>query len=116
MKMKKSIDGVVAKVHVESFGSGTAIRALVALRAGRSYTDPRLREALELPKFCELTARESQPLQCLAMSQSNMVIAVEFGITAEPIRDHVSVLQRKLGARNRTQAVGKAEGMGLIRY
>ena len=53
MKMKKSIDGVVAKVHVESFGSGTAIRALVALRAGRSYTDPRLREALELAMFCD---------------------------------------------------------------
>lgn len=47
---------------------------------------------------------------------TNKAIAAELGIEQETVRGHVSALLRKLGASNRTEAVGKAEGMGLIRY
>jgi DNA-binding NarL/FixJ family response regulator len=104
----------LAMVHVESFGTGVGIRALLALRAGRSYLDPRLRESLQVAEVCQLTRRESQTLQGLARGQSNKAIAADLGIKPETVRDHVSVLLRKLGASNRTDAVGKALAMGLI--
>jgi len=104
----------LAMVHVESLGTGVGIRALLALRAGRSYLDPRLRESLQVAEVCQLTRRESQTLQGLARGQSNKAIAADLGIKPETVRDHVSVLLRKLGASNRTDAVGKALAMGLI--
>ena len=104
----------LAIVHVESFGTGVGIRALVALQASCSYLDPRLRESLQVAEVCQLTRRESQTLQGLARGQSNKAIAAELGIATETVRDHVSVLLRKLGANNRTDAVGKALAMGLI--
>jgi len=106
----------LAMVHVESFGSGVGIRALVALRAGRSYQDPRLRKSLPLAMLCELTPRESQTLQALGRGLGNKAIAAELGIASETVRDHVSALLRKLGVGNRTEAVGKAMGMGLIQH
>ena len=106
----------LAIVHVESFGTGVAIRALVALRAGRSYQDPRLRKSLPLAMVCELTPRETQTLQALGRGLGNKAIAAELGIASETVRDHVSALLRKLGVGNRTEAVGKAMGMGLIQH
>ena len=104
----------LAMVHVESFGSGVGIRALVALRAGRSYSDPRLRDSLQLAKCCEFTTREAQTLQRLGRGLSNKAIASELGIAPETVRDYVSGLLRKLGASNRTEALGKAMAMGLL--
>jgi DNA-binding NarL/FixJ family response regulator len=90
-------------------------RALVALRAGRGYLDPGLRDGRELGNGFQLTPRENQALQGLGRGLTNKAIAAELGIAPETVRDHVSALLRKLGASNRTEAVGKAEGMGLIR-
>jgi DNA-binding NarL/FixJ family response regulator len=114
LRQPRPLGAPLAMVHVESFGSGTAIRALVALRAGRSYLDPRLRELLQVAEVCKLSPRETQTLLGLGRGLSNKAIAVELGIKPEIVRDHVSVLLRKMGARNRTDAVGKDLAMGLI--
>ena len=65
---------------------------------------------------CELTHRETQTLQALGRGLGNKAIAAELGIASETVRDHVSALLRKLGVGNRTEAVGKAMGMGLIHH
>ena len=104
----------VAILHVESFGSGAVIRALLSLKAGRSYLDPQLREMLELGADCQLTRRETQALQGVARGLSNKLIAAELGIKPETARDHVSSLLSKLTAHNRTEALAKALEMGLI--
>jgi DNA-binding NarL/FixJ family response regulator len=104
----------LAILHVESFGSGAVIRALLSLKAGRSYLDPQLREMLELGADCQLTRRETQALHGLARGLSNKLIAAELGIKPETVRDHVSSLLSKLTAHNRTEALAKALEMGLI--
>jgi len=52
-----------------------------------------------------LTTRERQVLQYLCQGQSNKEIARALGLQVATIKLHVRNVCRKLGARNRTQAV-----------
>ena len=107
-----------AIVHVQSFGNGTMIKALQALRRGQRFQDPllqkRLQERLHPPEAMTLSSREQQTLEGLARGLTNKQIALEAEIAATTIRDYVSSLCRKLKASNRTQAVSQAMAMGLI--
>ena len=67
-------------------------------------------EALPVP----LPERELQVLQPLAHGLSNREIADSLVITEETVKNHVSSLIDKLGVRDRTQAVLKAQELGLI--
>jgi DNA-binding NarL/FixJ family response regulator len=107
-----------AIVHVQSFGNGTMIKALQALRRGQRFQDPllqkQLQERLQPPEAMTLSSRERQTLEGLARGLTNKQIALEAEIAATTIRDYVSSLCRKLGVNNRTQAVSQAMAMGLI--
>jgi DNA-binding NarL/FixJ family response regulator len=103
-----------AIVHVESFGSGTLIRALQALRRGGNYLDPRLQKRLQKAAIT-LTGREQQMLEGLSRSLTNKAIAKETGIAATTVRDYLSQVSRKLGASNRTDALARAAALGLVR-
>lgn len=103
-----------AIVHLESFGSGTTIRALQALRRGQTFLDPRLREKLDQQARCRLTGREHQTLTGLSRGWSNRQIAAGLGIAPATVRDYVSSLCHKLAAANRTEVVSKAIARGLI--
>ncbi len=104
-----------AIVAVHSFGSGTLIRALQALRRGQSYVDPSLRQRLELSVTVQLSGRERQVLEGLARGLTNKQMAQETEIAATTVRDYVSSLCRKLGAANRTQVVSQAMALGMLR-
>jgi DNA-binding NarL/FixJ family response regulator len=103
-----------AIVHVKSFGSGTVIRALQALRRGERYLDPRLQAHLERQATIQLSVRERQVLEGLARGLTNKQIALEEVIAATTVRDHVSGLCRKLGAANRTEVLSRAISLGLV--
>ena len=104
-----------AIVDVHSFGSGTLIRALQALRRGQNYVDPSLSERLEQKASVLLSGRERQVLEALLRGLTNKQIALECQISATTVRDYVSSLCRKLGAANRTQVVSRALAFGVIR-
>ena len=61
-----------------------------------------------------LTERELQVLQALTRGLSNREIAEQLVITEGTVKNHVSSLIDKLGVRDRTQAVLKAQELGLI--
>ena len=61
-----------------------------------------------------LTERELEVLQVLARGLSNREIADLLVITEGTVKNHVSNLIDKLGVRDRTQAVLKAQELGLI--
>ena len=61
-----------------------------------------------------LTERELQVLQALTHGLSNREIAESLVITEGTVKNHVSSLIDKLGVRDRTQAVLKAQELGLI--
>ncbi|MEX1142488.1 MAG: response regulator transcription factor [Thermoleophilaceae bacterium] len=65
------------------------------------------------PPAGPLSEREGQVLALIAAGATNGEIGVELGISAHTVKDHASSLYRKLGARNRSEAVQRAERLGL---
>jgi DNA-binding NarL/FixJ family response regulator len=61
-----------------------------------------------------LTGREMEVLRLLARGKNNKEIAVELVITTRTVKFHVSSILKKLNAGNRTEAVSRAAGQGLI--
>jgi len=61
-----------------------------------------------------LTRQERRLLRALAAGRSPAEVAVELGITKRTVRNHLYNVNRKLGTRNRLQAVKYAERSGLI--
>ena len=61
-----------------------------------------------------LTARELEVLGLLAAGRSNPSIAEELVITLDTVKKHVGHILEKLGAANRTEAVTRAQRLGLI--
>jgi LuxR family maltose regulon positive regulatory protein len=73
---------------------------------GRQVSTPGLVEPL--------TARELEVLGLLAAGRSNRDIAADLVVTLDTVKKHVSRILSKLGAVNRTEAVARGRGLGLI--
>lgn len=62
----------------------------------------------------KLTQRELEVLQRLAAGERNREIGNSLCVESKTVEYHVSLILRKLGAKNRTHAVVLAEQLGLI--
>jgi DNA-binding NarL/FixJ family response regulator len=87
-------------------------RAHKGQRVVRGEVAERLAEALSQE---EMTPRELDVLKTLAMGSSNKHIASELGISESTVKVHLSNILQKLSASDRTEAVMKALGRGIIR-
>lgn len=106
-------DQLVAAIRVVATGGSlfapSATRRLIEDYAGRdgARTPP--------PALNALTAREMEVLRRVARGRSNHEIAEDLVLSEHTVKTHVASILRKLGLRDRTQAVVLAYEAGLVR-
>ncbi len=61
-----------------------------------------------------LSDRQLTVLRLAADGRSNKEIAIALGLSSATIKSHLATIQAVLGARNRTDAAGKARASGLL--
>ncbi|ROR93742.1 LuxR family two component transcriptional regulator [Salana multivorans] len=102
---------LVEAVHLVAEGSmllgPSATRRLVADVAQRG-------SRVANPGIAELSDREREVLEALARGLSNVEIAAELVVSENTVKTHVSQILRKLGCRDRVQAVIAAYEAGLV--
>jgi DNA-binding NarL/FixJ family response regulator len=109
-------------------------RAVRAVAAGEAFIQPRLTarvidafaanprvepthrvgSPMHAPLPEPLTEREDEVLQLLAAGLANREIAERLVITEGTVKNHVSNILAKLGVRDRTQALLRAQALGLL--
>ncbi|MEV8634212.1 response regulator transcription factor [Streptosporangium sp. NPDC051023] len=92
--------------------------ALLAPRVTRRLLDRFARSLPERPvrsaALAELTEREAEVFGLVARAASNAEIAAQLVVTEATVKTHVSAVLRKLGVRDRVQAVVLAYDLGLV--
>jgi LuxR family transcriptional regulator, maltose regulon positive regulatory protein len=74
-----------------------------------------MRDELDaLSTAASISTREQEVLQLLGAGLSNHAIAEKFCISDHTVRTHLVNIYRKLGVKNRTQAMARAQELGVL--
>ena len=68
----------------------------------------------EAPQGPPLSDREREVLEAIASGATNREIAEQLFLSPHTVKEHSSSLYRKLGVRNRAEAVQKAQRLGML--
>jgi DNA-binding NarL/FixJ family response regulator len=88
-------------------------RAVRMVGLGMSMFEPEPAED-EATTGPALSARERQVLELVATGATNREIASELHLSPHTVKEHTSALYRKLEARNRADAVLRAQRLGIL--
>ncbi len=97
-------------------------KALVRVAGGEGTLSPEVTGTVlralarqpETPVQQQISERELEVLDCLALGQTTSQIASKLFISENTVKTHVRHILEKLEASNRTEAVGKAIQLGII--
>ncbi len=85
------------------------VAAVRAVALGMTLFAPRAQQPDPL-----LTEREREVLALIAAGSTNREIAAKLYLSPHTVKEHTSALYRKLQARNRAEAVQRAQRIGLL--
>jgi two-component system, NarL family, response regulator DesR len=92
--------------------AGELAAAIRAVAAGRSAVDPTLAAAAITEGESPLTPREHEVLAAAASHDTASAIAAELHLAEGTVRNYLSAAIRKLGVRNRREAIERANEKG----
>lgn len=109
----------VLDVHVRGMVStdatpGELVRAIRRVARGERAIDAELAVAMVATPRSPLSPREVDVLNVAAAGVPSTEIAAKLHLTTGTVRNYMSVILRKTGARNRLEAVRVAEGAGWL--
>ena len=93
----------------KDWGAADIARAVRMVGLGMTVFQPQVDDGA-----AALTQREREVLDLIAQGATNREIAAQLHLSPHTIHEHTSSLYRKLGARNRADAVQRAARLGLI--
>lgn len=105
----------IATYLLKDIDSSRLLSVIRAVHAGKRIIQPEI--AVKLAEHVAtdaLTARQEEVLRLLTEGKSNLEIAVAIFISEGTVKAHVRAILRKLGARDRTQAIMVAMKRGLV--
>ncbi len=89
--------------------AGEVIAAVRRVASGMTSFPPKLAQPAPL-----LSEREREVLELISAGSTNREIAQQLFLSPHTVKEHTSALYRKLGARNRADAVQRAQRIGLL--
>jgi DNA-binding NarL/FixJ family response regulator len=92
----------------KDWGAADIARAVRMVGLGMTVFQPQVE--IDAPS---LSQREREVLDLIASGSTNREIAAALHLSPHTIKEHTSALYRKLGARNRAEAVQRAQRLGL---
>ncbi|WP_250036457.1 LuxR C-terminal-related transcriptional regulator [Paractinoplanes maris] len=111
-RLHRVLDVPVRGVIGTQAAPGDLVRAIRQLDRGERVIDAGLAVALVAAPRSPLSARELDVLSVAASGVPSVEIAARLHLTAGTVRNYISVILRKTGARNRLEAVRVAESAG----
>jgi two-component system response regulator DesR len=93
----------------KDWGAADISRAVRMVGLGMTVFQPQPATAGPL-----LSEREGEVLELIASGATNREIAAELHLSPHTVKEHTSSLYRKLKARNRAEAVQRAQRLGLM--
>ncbi|MEU8664554.1 response regulator transcription factor, partial [Actinoplanes philippinensis] len=90
------------------------VRAIRQVSRGERVIDARLAVAMVAARPSPLSAREADVLRIAGSGVPSAEVAATLHLTAGTVRNYMSVILRKTGARNRLEAVRVAENAGWL--
>jgi DNA-binding NarL/FixJ family response regulator len=106
---------LVEAIRVVAAGDALLAPSVTRRLLERFATTPPRRDSGPPPSLMALTARELEVLELLASGCSNSDLAKRLFLSEATVKTHISSILRKLGLRDRVQAVIVAYDTGLVR-
>jgi len=88
--------------------------AILMIMDGGIFLPPNLLMRPRIDEKNELSEHQKNILSLLARGHANKSIAFELGISEGTVKQHIHSIYKKLGITSRTQALLKAQEMGLV--
>lgn len=106
---------LLAALAARGYATGYANRLLAAFPAAAVDPQPPARDMpAEQPMVEPLSDREMEVLRLVAAGLTNRDVAETLFIAVSTVKSHTNSIYGKLGVKNRTQAVARAQALGLV--